>query len=82
MSAPIKVKSNDVATGDEESGKTLPVTDKSNGDAPGSLITGLNPSNGGVHSHEATDDVKATQQQMRNLEMELKHAHEALSGTI
>lgn len=78
MSVPTKVKSNDVTTGDENSGKTLPVAD--NGDAPAPLITGLNPSNGG--DHEATDDVKATQQQMRNLEMELKHAHEALSGTI
>lgn len=29
---------------------------------------------------EATDDVKATQQHIKNLETELKHAREALSG--
>ena len=33
-------------------------------------------SNGG----EATDDVKATQQHIKNLETELKHARDALSG--
>lgn len=31
-------------------------------------------------SGEATDDVKATQQHIKNLETELKHAREALSG--
>lgn len=29
---------------------------------------------------EATDDVKATQQQIKKLEVELKHARDALSG--
>lgn len=50
-------------------------TNKSNGDA-------VEPnSNGGSHDHvEATDDVKASQQHIRNLETELKHAHEALAG--
>jgi hypothetical protein len=33
-------------------------------------------------SGEATDDVKATQQHIKNLETELKHAREALSGLL
>ena len=34
-----------------------------------------------TNNGEATDDLKATQQQIKNLEMELKHARDALSGT-
>ncbi len=37
-------------------------------------------SNGEKFNGEATDDVKATQQHIKNLETELKHAREALSG--
>lgn len=52
-----------------------------NGD--GGRTTSLPKTNGEKFngtSGEATDDVKATQQHIKNLETELKHAREALSG--
>jgi len=37
---------------------------------------------GGIgHQVEATDDVKVSQQHINSLETDLRHAHEALSGT-
>lgn len=57
-------------------------TDDRTSSASKNISNGDN-SNGGGGGHavnEATDDVKASQQHIRNLEMELKHAHEALAG--
>lgn len=57
-------------------------TDGRTSPAAGKSVNNGDSSNGGGHVGEATDDVKASQQHIRNLEAELKHAHEALAGTL
>jgi len=59
----------DMSTINGDGGRTTPLP-KTNGEK-------FNGTSG-----EATDDVKATQQHIKNLETELKHAREALSGLL
>ena len=62
---------------------TSPKSVTKNGAGSGGEGGGAGEGGGGIgHQVEATDDVKVSQQHINSLETDLRHAHEALSGTI